>query len=63
MLFRSEGLYGLSDETGKVWVITRRGAPSKGARIGAVGKFMPGVTWGGRSIGNAIQETDRKQVK
>src|SRR5215467_6728460 len=26
------GAYELSDETGKIWVLTERGAPSKGAR-------------------------------
>ena len=58
-----EGIYELSDETGKIWVITRRGTPSKGARVGAVGKYVPGVTWAGRSLANALQETDRKQVQ
>ncbi|MDX2031558.1 MAG: hypothetical protein SF339_12860 [Blastocatellia bacterium] len=55
-----QGAYELSDETGKIWVITRRGVPSKGARVGSIGKYMHGVTWGGRNFGSAIQETDRK---
>jgi hypothetical protein len=55
-----QGAYELSDETGKLWVITQRGVPSKGARVGAVGKYINGVTWGGRNLGSALRETDRK---
>src|SRR5262245_29794445 len=55
-----QGAYELSDETGKIWVITQRGVPSRGARVGAVGKYIHGVTWGGRNFGSALQETDRK---
>ncbi|MFZ4794973.1 MAG: hypothetical protein ACOYLN_12655 [Blastocatellia bacterium] len=55
-----QGAYELSDETGKLWVVTQRGVPVKGARVGAVGKFIDGVRWGGRSFGSALQETDRK---
>jgi len=54
------GAYELSDETGKIWVITERGAPSKGSRVGAVGKYINGVVWGGRNFGSALRETDRK---
>ena len=55
-----QGAYELDDETGKIWVVTRRGVPSKGARVGAVGKYIQGVNWGGRNFGNALEETDRK---
>ncbi len=55
-----QGAYELSDETGKVWVITQRGVPSKGSRVGAVGKYMHGVTCAGRNLGSALEETDRK---
>ena len=55
-----QGAYELSDETGKLWVITQRGVPTRGARVGAVGKFIDGVKWGGRSFGSALEETDRK---
>ena len=34
-----QGAYELNDDTGKIWVLTRRGAPSKGARVGAVGNI------------------------
>lgn len=55
-----QGAYELSDETGKIWVITQRGVPSRGTRVGAVGKFIQGVNWGGRNFGSALRETDRK---
>ena len=55
-----QGAYELSDETGKLWVITQRGVPTKGATVGAVGRFVDGVRWGGRSFGSAIRETDRR---
>jgi len=55
-----QGAYELDDETGKIWVITRRGVPSKGARVGAVGRYIQGVNWVGRNYGSAIEETDRK---
>lgn len=54
------GAYELDDETGRVWVLTERGVPAKGARVGTVGKFVNGVTWGGRKFGSAFQETDRR---
>lgn len=55
-----QGAYEISDETGKLWVITQRGVPSRGARVGAVGKFISGVNWGGRNFGSALRETDRR---
>jgi hypothetical protein len=55
-----QGAYELNDETGKIWVLTDRGVPAKGARVGAVGKFIDGVKWGGRSFGSALRETNRK---
>ena len=55
-----QGAYELSDETGKIWVVTRRGVPSKGARVGAVGRYIQGLNWHGRNYGSALEETDRK---
>ena len=55
-----QGAYELSDETGRLWVLTQRGVPTKGAQVGAVGRFVDGVRWGGRSFGSAIRETDRR---
>jgi len=55
-----QGGYELSDETGRIWVITTRGVPSKGSRVQTVGKVINGVTWGGRNLGMALQETGRR---
>ncbi|MBO0721682.1 MAG: hypothetical protein J2P41_12715 [Blastocatellia bacterium] len=55
-----QGAYELSDDTGKIWVITQRGVPSKGAHVGAVGRYVEGINWGGRNLASALQETDRK---
>jgi hypothetical protein len=54
------GAYELSDDSGKIWVLTERGVPTKGARVGAIGKYINGVVWGGRNFGSALQETDRR---
>lgn len=54
------GAYELNDGTGKLWVLTNRGVPSKGAQVGAIGKYLQGVNWDGRNYGSALQETDRK---
>lgn len=55
------GAFELSDETGKIWVITERGVPARGERVGSIGRFMGGVTWEGRNFGSALRETDRKR--
>lgn len=54
------GAYELDDETGRIWVLTERGVPPKGARVRTVGKFINGVTWAGRNFGNALRETNRR---
>jgi hypothetical protein len=55
-----EGAYELNDDTGKIWVVTHRGVPAKGARVGTVGRYLQGVNWGGRNLASALEETDRK---
>ena len=54
------GAYEIDDGTGRIWVVTMRGVPSKGSRVGAKGKIYTGLSWGGRSFGTVLQETDRK---
>jgi hypothetical protein len=59
-----QGAYELKDETGdKIWVLTDRGAPIKGARVGAVGVYLNGAVWKGKNYGSALQETNRKLVR
>jgi hypothetical protein len=55
-----QGGYELSDETGRIWVITTRGVPSKGARVQTVGKVVHGFTWSGRNLGTVLEETGRR---
>ena len=55
------GFYKVDDGTGQLWVVTRRrGAPSKGARVGAKGRVYTGFSFGGRSFGTVLEETDRR---
>lgn len=54
------GAYEIDDGTGKIWVATRRGIPSRGARVGAKGYVRNGFSFGGRSYGTVMEETDRR---
>lgn len=54
------GAYELDDGTGKLWVITRRGVPSRGSRVGAKGRIYTGFNYGGRSFGTVLEESDRR---
>ena len=54
------GAYELDDGTGKLWVATRRGVPAKGSRVGAKGYVHNGFSFGGRSYGTVMEETDRQ---
>ena len=54
------GAYELDDGTGKIWVITRRGAPSRGARVGAKGHVYTGFNLSGKNFGTVLEESDRR---
>lgn len=54
------GAYEIDDGTGRLWVVTKRGAPARGARVGTKGYVQTGITFGGRSYGTVIEETDRR---
>jgi hypothetical protein len=56
----STGAYEVDDGTGKIWVVTRRGVPSRGARIGAKGRVYTGFNLGGRNFGTVLEESDRR---
>jgi len=56
------GGYQIDDGTGKIYVISRTGVPSRGAEVRVTGRVTPGATVLGRTIGVAIQE-DRHRVK
>jgi hypothetical protein len=55
-----QGAYEIDDGTGRLWVVTRRGVPSKGSRVGAKGRVYTGFSFGGRSFGTVLEETDRR---
>jgi hypothetical protein len=54
------GAYEIDDGTGRLWVVTTRGVPSRGSRVGAKGRVYTGFSFGGRSFGTVLQETDRR---
>ena len=54
------GAYEIDDGTGKIWVATRRGVPSRGARVGTKGYVHNGFSFAGRSFGTVMEETDRR---
>ena len=54
------GAYEIDDGTGRIWVVTQRGTPSRGARVGVKGRVYTGATFRGRNFGTAIREEDRR---
>ena len=54
------GAYEIDDGTGRMWVATRRGVPSRGAHVGTKGYVHNGFSFAGRSFGTVIEETDRR---
>jgi hypothetical protein len=54
------GAYEIDDGTGRIWVVTTRGVPSRGSRVGAKGKVYTGFSFGGRSFGTVLEEKDRQ---
>ena len=56
----STGAYELDDGTGRIWVATTRGVPSRGTRVGVKGHVQTGFAISGRSFGTVLEETGRK---
>jgi hypothetical protein len=54
------GVYEIDDGTGKLLVVTRRGAPSRGAKVGARGRIYTSASYGGRSFGTVMEESERR---
>src|SRR6185503_6533550 len=54
------GVYELDDGTGRIWVVTQRGVPSRGTRIGVSGRVYTGLEYGGRNYGLGMKEDDRR---
>jgi hypothetical protein len=55
-----EGAYEIDDGTGQLWVVTSRGVPARGSRVGAKGRVYTGFNFGGRSFGTVLEESDRR---
>ena len=53
------GAYEIDDGTGRIWVATTRGVPSRGSHVGAKGHVHTGFSIAGRSFGTVLEETDR----
>jgi hypothetical protein len=54
------GVYELDDGTGRIWVVTTRGVPSRGSRIGVAGRVYTGLQYGGRNYGLGLKESERQ---
>ena len=54
------GVYEIDDGTGRLMVVSRSGAPARGSKVGAKGHVYTGVSYGGRSFGTVLEETDRR---
>ena len=55
------GAYKVDDGTGSLWVINRGGSvPRKGAQVGARGRIHSGVTFGTRSFGTVMEESEHR---
>ncbi len=55
------GAYQVDDGTGSLWIVTERGVPERGARVGAKGRLLNGFNFGGRNFGTVLREEDRRQ--
>ena len=54
------GIYELDDGTGRIWVMTTRGVPTKGPRLGASGRVHTGASFVGKTYGLVLQEEQRR---
>jgi hypothetical protein len=54
------GAYELDDGTGKLWVLSNGGVPSKGTKVGVRGRIQTGFSFGGRSFGTILREEERR---
>ena len=57
------GIYEIDDGTGKLLVVTHRGLPSRGSKVGAKGRIYTGGSYGGRSYGTVLEESERRAAK
>ena len=55
-----KGGYQLEDPTGKIYVISGSGVPSRGSRVTVTGRILPGAQVLGTAVGVAIREDSHK---
>ena len=60
IIIASVGAYQVDDGTGKIWVTTNVGVPSKGKQVAVSGTVSRGINLGGQSLGTMIREKDRR---
>ena len=54
------GGYQIQDDTGKLYVISSSGVPTKGSRVKVTGTVMSGANVMGHAIGTALREQHHK---
>ena len=54
------GVYQVQDDTGKIYVLSGRGIPPKGARVKVHGSLTEGFNIMGKSFGTVIREDGHK---
>jgi hypothetical protein len=55
-----KGGYQIEDPTGKIYVLSTSGVPSKGTRVAVTGSVIEGATVLGKAYGTAIREDHHK---
>ena len=55
-----KGGYQIEDPTGKIYVISGSGVPSRGSRVTVTGRVLPGAEVLGTAVGVAIRENSHK---
>jgi hypothetical protein len=58
--FMDKGVYEMDDGTGRIWVATTRGVPSRGSRVGVSGRVYTGIQFDGRNYGLGLKEENRQ---
>jgi len=54
------GGYQVEDDTGRIFVVSRSGVPSRGSRVTVTGTVQSGINLLGTNIGTAIREYQHK---
>ena len=60
ILIASVGAYQVDDGTGRIWVTTNVGVPSRGKQVAVKGTVSRGINLGGTSLGTMIREKERR---